>query len=383
MRRILFLLTILFLAVSCEFDDKIKEQRSVVLIYAACHNNGLSSYISRQLEEIQDGGTIPESSDNKNIFLVYSHMPGSDPVLSRYSIDRNGNFVNSIIKTYPAGTISLRTQQINAVLNDAQNAFPSKHVVLSMSTHGSSFLPATKSAQSLKAEIPMVESLGPDDNVEINIDDFAKSLAFFHFDCIMMDCCYMAGVEPCYELKNITDYIIGSTTEVMANGMFISSMVPHLLDKDHRETSLTEACKAFMSRVRTDKAYSSSGLVSLIKTSQMPALAETSKRIFSAHRTEISRINPAKIQKYLGLADYRCLYDLGDFVENISSEEEFSAFQTALDRVVIFKDATPQFLGHTVKKHSGLSVYLPESRDANVDQYYRTTAWNMATGLVE
>lgn len=383
MRRILFLLAILFLAVSCELDDRVKEERSVILIYAACHSNGLYPYISEQLRELKEGGTLPESNDKKNIFLVYSHMPGSDPVLSRYSIDRNGNFINSIIKTYPAGTFSLRVQQINTVLNDAQNAFPSKHMVLSVSTHGSSFLPATKSAHSLKAETAIVESLGPDDDVAINIDDFAKSLAFFHFDCIMMDCCYMAGVEPCYELKNITDYIIASATEVMADGMFISSMIPHLLDKDNREASLTEACKAFMSRVRTDLDYRSSGLVSLVKTSQMPALAETSGRIFNAHRTEISKINPARIQKYQGLADYECLYDLGDFVENIASEEEFSEFNAALDRVVIFKDATPRFLGYTVKKHSGLSVYLPESRDAKVDQYYKTTAWNMATGLVE
>ena len=52
--------------------------------------------------------------------------------------------------------------------------------------------------------------------------------------------------------------------------------------------------------------------------------------------------------------------------------------------------ATPQFLGIEIKNYSGLSMYLPSATidkdgkiDAQLNEFYRTLAWNKATYLVE
>ena len=46
---------------------------------------------------------------------------------------------------------------------------------------------------------------------------------------ILFDDCYMSSIEVAYELKDVADYLIASTCEVMAYGMPYATMGKHLL----------------------------------------------------------------------------------------------------------------------------------------------------------
>jgi hypothetical protein len=59
-----------------------------------------------------------------------------------------------------------------------------------------------------------------------------------------------------------------------------------------------------------------------------------------------------------------------------------------LNECIIYKAATPSFLGLQIDSYSGLSMYLPSvTKDdqgvAGLNAFYKTLAWNKATNLVE
>ena len=55
----------------------------------------------------------------------------------------------------------------------------------------------------------------------------------------------------------------------------------------------------------------------------------------------------------------------------------------ALAECISYKAATPSFLGIAIKNYSGLSMYLPGAGDTQLNEFYKTLAWNKATNLVE
>ena len=50
--------------------------------------------------------------------------------------------------------------------------------------------------------------------------------------------------------------------------------------------------------------------------------------------------------------------------------------------MVVYKDATEHFIDVDIKKYSGLSIYIPRPGYTVLNNYYKTLAWNKATGLV-
>lgn len=48
---------------------------------------------------------------------------------------------------------------------------------------------------------------------------------------ILFDDCYMSSIEVAYALKDVTDYLIGSTSEVMAYGMPYAEIGQYLIGK--------------------------------------------------------------------------------------------------------------------------------------------------------
>ena len=69
----------------------------------------------------------------------------------------------------------------------------------------------------------------------------------------------------------------------------------------------------------------------------------------------------------------------------VSYNEAFKKYYKETKGIdVEIKAATPSILGlFDINVFSGLSMYLPCDGSANLDNFYKTLAWNAATGLVE
>lgn len=75
------------------------------------------------------------------------------------------------------------------------------------------------------------------------------------------------------------------------------------------------------------------------------------------------------------------LYDLGDYVLNIATDEQYSRFNKILENVVEVKYNTPSvFYGnhqchYPLDKYSGLSIYIPQKEYPELDDWYTRLQW--------
>ena len=61
-------------------------------------------------------------------------------------------------------------------------------------------------------------------------------------------------------------------------------------------------------------------------------------------------------------------------------------FTKALEKAVIYKAATPNFIGIKINpaKYSGLSTYIPSQKaDSTLLNYYTKLRWNQDTGYIQ
>ncbi|MBQ0024177.1 MAG: hypothetical protein KBT00_00420 [Bacteroidales bacterium] len=386
MKRLAAILAAMMCLTSCGWfqSPQNQKERNVVLMYIACHNNNLSHYSEDQLEEYSRS-MLPAHNSKEEIFLVYAHLSGHSPELCRYSQDSKGTFVKDFIKAYPADTKSAGAEAISQVLEDVSSLYPAEHFSLVLSSHASNFLPVGYKSEVSSWDMfsASVQSFGPDDKVETDLADLRKVLGRYHFDCLMFDCCYMGGIEVCYELKDVADYIISSPTEVMGAGMLRGGMIPLLFNSTHREESIISICKSYMSLVRDkSESYLLSGSVSAVRTAGLEELARQTEAIFSANRDKIASLNISSVQNFRGNANFGCLFDFKDFISKIASDTEQSAFSQALDNTVIYCDSTPAFLGYAIQCCCGLSSYIPQTKRPQLNAYYTSLSWNKAVKLI-
>ena len=78
-------------------------------------------------------------------------------------------------------------------------------------------------------------------------------------------------------------------------------------------------------------------------------------------------------------------YDLESIVRVAgASEEEIARLQNALDQCILYKGHTPEFMNEfSIDIFSGFSMYLPSHGSIELNKFYQTLQWNIATGLVE
>ena len=77
------------------------------------------------------------------------------------------------------------------------------------------------------------QDTGEGQDNRMNISDFVDVLddGMPHFDFIMFDACFMMSVEVAYEVRNYTDYYIGSPTENPGPGAPYDKVVPYMFNQ--------------------------------------------------------------------------------------------------------------------------------------------------------
>ena len=181
-----------------------------------------------------------------------------------------------------------------------------------------------------------------------------------------------------------------SQAEVLADGFDYTTIASYLLQST---SGLYEVCKTYYEHYMGLSGDYQSATVSLVDCRMMEQLAQVCKEIYSTHREELNLINPQNIQcfgRYLsGYSDpnmHKYFYDLEDLITNLEiSEQERSNFLNALNQCIIYKAATPYFMpssgGFQIRSFCGLSSYC--TNKFTYDDFYKTLAWNQATGMIE
>ena len=422
---------IMLTAMSCNksnTEEPVNENRRVLLFYE-CGFNNLGSYLRKNMASLEEG-YIPKNGED--VVLVYSRMSRgntdytpTESCVRRLYKNSKGKVISDTLTVFGSDVIAASPSTMAKVLDYVRNEFPAKGYGMVFSSHGSGWLPAgyfsspSKFEQEHKDELDedlalgraipagayrlpvpegdladtdpyygMTRSIGQDFirnsyyGHEMDIREFASGIPY-RLDYILFDMCYTAGVEVAYGLKDKADYLGLSPAEVMGDGMFDYTKLTTFLLGGASPDYAGLFKDSFDMYDKQSGVYRSS-TVNVIRTDGIENLAAVCSGLINEYSDTLRHVNPNNIQGYYR-SNRHYFFDLEDiFAKCGATEAELDRLGDAIDRCVIYKNATPRFMNEfSIDKYSGFSMYLPCAGTELLDLYYKKEAWNDAVELVK
>ena len=195
---------------------------------------------------------------------------------------------------------------------------------------------------------------------------------------ILFDACYMGNVETAYELKDVTNYMIASSSEIMSYGLPYKTLWSYLCSSAPSYSSIVSTSISFYKS--TDVPYLN---LAAIDCRQMDKLAEVMKEINSKYTLD-SSVPLDSIQPLDGFSPH-LFYDLGTYVDSLcpsgylkdqftaqlkltikaaqSTDNVYTALSTASKNTIM------------VKSYSGLTISDPSLHSVAIKGREKTGWW--------
>lgn len=337
-----------------EFEVKDK----TVLIYMVANNN-LSSNATSNIDDLKSG-YIPEE-DN---LLIYLHDAKNIPILLKLHKGTDGKTLQDTVYRFPIRN-SAEPETLTSVMSVTKTMFPANEYGMFLWSHGTGWLPEGYYS---------TKSFGAENGVEMDIKDLVKALPY-KLSFVVYDACLMGSIEVAYQMKDSVDYIISSPAEILSNGFPYGKIMEHIF---RTPTDLQGVAKEFYDFYNSQSGSSRSATISVVKAKALEEVAAAAAPLFEKYRDKLSSFSQNDVQRYYR-SDRKWFFDFGDLMIQLAGEQEATPVMEALDKAVIYKAATPEFLGIKInpKKYSGLSTYIPlYPSDPELDAYYKELQWN-------
>lgn len=384
-----FLLTAL-LMVSCavkELDEisdneDLTKRNHTIIVFMPWSSN-LLPYFQQNINDIAKAIKDNQLIDSR--FIVIQSISPTETEMTELYYTNDGCQRKKLL-SYPYAKFT-RQETITAMLNDVRRLSSTPYYSLIISSHGMGWLPISATADngrsSMRAymhyentEEPLTRWFGgiiSDYQIETTTLAQAIEAADMHMNYILFDNCYMSSVEVAYDLKEVTDYIVASPTEILIYGFPYYQCTQYLTEI----ANYASLCDSF---IRFYETYQyPSGTIAVTDCRELENLAELYKKIYQ----EYSPINYKGSQIMDGYSP-TVFYDLGDFVTQVCKDEGLlKVFNKQMNKTVPYKGHTARFYSSVSKQYypicsySGLTTSAPSRSDYM--RYYQTTAWYQAT----
>lgn len=406
MKHILYLLGLLVVALSfssCteEAEDvtSINQQTTIVFMpwSGTASNSGLYSYFLQNLDSIE--GAIKKTGSMSNRVVVFLSTSSSESTLYEITLV-NKEIQHTTLKTY-SGNLYTTADGITQILNDVKsNAFALNYGMI-IGCHGMGWtykedwtnypynakprFQQTASAKSATgSKVPYYPtrfygSVSDLDNYATNIETLEQGIANagMKMQYVLFDDCYMANIETAYQLKDVTNFLIGSTSEIMAVGMPYQTIWSSLSTATPAYESVTSAFNTFYSNYDPP-----CGTLSVIDCRKLDKLAEMMRRINDTYTFDSSQLDSLQV---LDGFSQGIFYDMKDYVVHLCKNNDmlndFSAdLQQAVKSTVhtdsVYSALYP-FSGQyiKIKQFSGITISDPSINSVALKGKEKTAWW--------
>ena len=390
-------LTALTLLTACGNDDDEKiPQTRTVLIYMSAENS-LSLYAEDDFEEIKEGSKLLTEDDQ---LLVWFDRAKKDelPWLARIV---NGHLKDSVsiadMQISNKDEYSSDPKVFEKVLSYAYSHYPATAGYgLTLWSHATGWLIEDSLAYTRGYGVDNgINSSAYDSGYWLNMPTIKKVLEKQpHLEFIFADCCNFMCLESMYELRGVTDYIVGSPAEIPDYGAPYGKVVPEMFKRK-------DAAKGIMTQYSEDQLHYLP--LSVVKTQELEALAEATRTVLKAIYTRMEPDEEGnKYPDMTGLihyyntgavfsTEYNMFYDAGDFVRKYAQEAAYQAWRQALERAVVYKKFAATWntdktwaafyadFTATEDRYHGVSMYVPQDNGkgsyARYNQAIRQMQW--------
>ena len=354
-----------------------------VLVYLAGKND-LSDDLQMNLEQMIAGSK--RIGDNTLLVFVRRDIKNEKPWLARI---HDGMLKDSVsvddmgVKT--SNMQACNPELMEQVLKYAFSRYPSREYGLVLGGHSIGWLIGQETNKSRAFGIDNGDGYAYSSSGSkwINMPTMARVLEQVpHLKFIFADCCNFMCLETMYELRNVTDYIIGSPAEIPDEGAPYEDMLPALFEQTTFHTSIIDMYY---------KAQNGNLPLSVVKTSAMDQLASATRnaldivqaKIGSGYADTQGLIHYNYCSTNLDFKpEYNLFYDAGDFFRTQLSEADYQQWKQILDQAVIEKRFAKQWRTYmlwryiysdfemTEEKFHGVSMFIPQDPTTKFGQYY-------------
>ncbi len=381
-KHLVFLPLMLFataLLCSCSDDssESIQERgegttyRRSVLIYLAAQNslgNGTGSVTAARLDsaEIASGASrLSNGLDNVFLFIDDDKLP------RLYCIYKYGKrTITEKILTWTDDVYSTDPATLFRVLTVISQNYPSESYGLVLWSHGNGWLPSSNTVNTMQSNSFGLRAFGIDVGpggdmdtdrdasgrvgVQMDIRDMAQAIAKsgVHLDYIFFDACLMQGIEVAYELKDVTDYVVGSANSTSAYGGYYKNLIPKaLFAYPANDANVALIANQYyydaVDNTSLQKYYGNTGNVnSVIKTAGLRELAQATAPLIA--KTFAGKATPSLdgITSYLSsqIANAPDYFDMGSAMKNLLSDSDYQTWLQTAKKSVIVHNASSSFI---------------------------------------
>ena len=315
--------------------------------------------------------------DNTVLVFISSSSSKSDLFRIRYE---RGQCIHDTLRTYLQNNYTT-ADGIAQLMSEMKGLAKAKSYGMVIGCHGEGWIP-----KSSRKNISTRYFGGTSAAYRIDVSDFAQGLADagLHLRYLLFDDCYMSGIEVAYELRGITDYLIASTSEIMAYGMPYHKILPALLDTPDYERICTEFLNFYNAYTVNGKSYPY-GAIGVTDCRVANEMATTMKQV-----NALCSLDPDRLQDIQDLDgghwNPTVYFDFGDYLQKLCEDhpDMLRSLQDLLQRLVPYKACTENIYSEAsgqpvpVNSFSGITISDP-SVNSYVLSTKQQTAWWLAT----
>ncbi len=333
-----------------------KETEQTIIIYAPSAQS-LDYYIKKGIENFESALINKASEAGRVVCLL-----GSNLFEMRYF---NGEYIRSDLKEYELGYCNTK-ESLSALICDIKEFAPADRYGLIYSGFSEGWLPKDNNTKALGSG-----------NSKIDITEFAKGIedSDTHMEFILFDAVCMSNIEVAYDLKDVTDYIIASPTEIMAIGFPYLEIGGHLLGDVDYENIVAGFYKFYHNSITP---Y---GTIAVVDCGKVDDIVSIMKNINTKYTFNTDTISDVQV---MDGHTPTILFDMGSYISQLCGDVELlKQANIALDSLVPYKSFTPYFFtSHKpgtieIKTYSGITISDP-SINKNSDSKIKTS-WYKAT----
>lgn len=204
-----------------------KENARTVLVYMSGENN-LAGFIHSDLQEIKTGSKY--LADNQRLFVFVDTLnTNGQAARTPYIMEIHGG-EGEIVYEYDSDFYASDPAYFKEIIQKVFTMAPAASYGLVLWGHASGW---AVSADSIAGTRAYGQDTGADSGQRkekwMNITQMAKALEGLpKLEFIFADCCNMMCAEVGYELRNATNYLMGSPAEIPGNGAPYHIIIPQL-----------------------------------------------------------------------------------------------------------------------------------------------------------
>ena len=364
------------------YPDKAKQ---TVIMYMPWADNTIHYYFEKNISAFEAAIERNHGLDGNQLIVFIAENGQQSQMYRIYYYD--GKCRRETLKTYDFASCDYTTPEgISQIISYAIAAAPASTYALAIGCHGMGWVPAgtdvgtrtfMNNIKAANAYPTRFFGSSGDPTYQTDILTLAEGIANtgVKMKYILFDDCYMSNIETAYDLRNVTDYLIASTCEIMIDGMPYDEIGIDLLNNKFK--NVVDKFYNYYSNFKTP-----CGTIGVTDCREVENMAYIMRQIND--RYPDFPYNTTDIQDLDGFEN-TIFFDFGDYVSKLCSDPNMlSTFKEQLGRLVPYKANTETYYSwytgeqHPINTFSGITISDP-SVNRSIANVKTQTNWYRET----